>query len=57
MRNAEFNVHPDVMVEFVEELTSRDLSNSLIGTTEGGEIIIEVEYDKTENNEIRTTNH
>lgn len=52
MRNAEFNVHPDVIVEFVEELTSRNLSNSLTGTTEYGEIIIEVEYDKTEGNEV-----
>lgn len=52
MRNAEFNVHPDVIVEFVEELTSRNLSNSLTGTTEDGEIIIEVEYDKTESNEV-----
>ncbi|HEX7413659.1 MAG TPA: hypothetical protein VF411_06390 [Bacteroidia bacterium] len=48
MRKVEFNVHPEIIVEFVEELTNRELSNSLIGTTEEGEITIEVEYLKTE---------
>ncbi|MHB8258704.1 MAG: hypothetical protein ACYDCN_00340 [Bacteroidia bacterium] len=52
MRKVEFNVHPEIIVEFVEELTTRELSNSLIGTTEDGEIIIEVEYLKTESAEV-----
>lgn len=52
MRKVEFNVHPEIIVEFVEELTNRELSNSLIGTTEEGEIIIEVEYLKTESAEV-----
>ena len=48
MRKAEFNVHPQVIVEFTDELTERDLINSLIGTTEDGEVIIEIEYEKNE---------
>ncbi len=48
MRKAEFNVHPQVIVEFTEELTDRDLVNSLTGTTEKGEVIVEVEYEKNE---------
>ena len=52
MRNVEFNVHQDVIVEFVEELTNRNLNNTLAGITEVGEIVIEVEYDKTESKEV-----
>ena len=52
MRKAEFNVHPEIIAEFVEELTNRELSNSLTGVTEEGEITIEVEYLKTEDAEV-----
>jgi len=52
MRKVEFNVHPDIIVEFVEELTNRDLINSVIGVTEDDEIIIEVEYKKTESDSV-----
>ena len=52
MRKVEFNVHALIIVEFVEELTSRDLNNSVTGVTEDDEIIIEVEYSKTESDEV-----
>ena len=52
MRKVEFNVSPEIIAAFVEELTDRELSNSLIGVTEEGEIIIEVEYLKTESAEV-----
>ena len=52
MRKVEFNLHPLIIVEFVEELTNRDLNNSLIGVTEDDEIIIEVEYSKTESDQV-----
>ncbi len=52
MRKVEFNVHPLIIVEFVEELTGRDLNNSVTGVTEDDEIIIEVEYSKTESDEV-----
>ena len=29
MRNADFNVHPEIIVEFVEELTNRNLNSRL----------------------------
>ena len=48
MRKAEFNVHPRVIVEFTDELTERDLINSLTGTTEDGEVIVEIGYEKNE---------
>ena len=48
MRKVEFNVPTVVITEFAEELTNRDVSNSIIGTTEDDEIIIEVEYEKSE---------
>lgn len=52
MRTIEFTVPTEVITEFVEEITKRNLSNSLTGTTEDGELIIVVEYDKAENNEV-----
>jgi capsular polysaccharide biosynthesis protein len=52
MRNAEFNVPPEVITEFVAEMTNRNLSNCIIGTTEDDEIIIEVEYEKIESDAV-----
>ena len=42
MRKVEFNVHPEIIAEFAQELTNRDLNNSVIGVTEDDEIIIEL---------------
>ena len=52
MRKVEFNVPTEVITEFAEELTNRDVSNSIIGTTEDDEIIIEVEYEKSESEAV-----
>jgi capsular polysaccharide biosynthesis protein len=52
MRKVEFNVPTEVITEFAEELTNRDVSNSIIGTTEDDEIIIEVEYEKSESDAV-----
>ena len=52
MRKAEFEVPQEAMTEFADELVSRNLSNTVTGTTEDGEIIIEVEYDKDESDEV-----
>lgn len=52
MRKIEFTVNTEVIAEFVEAMTSRNLSNSLIGTTEEGELLIEVEYFKAEIDEV-----
>jgi hypothetical protein len=52
MRKVEFHVNPEVILEFTEELTDRELTNSLIGITDDGEIIIEVQYEKAEQEEI-----
>ena len=52
MRKAEFEVPQEAMTEFADELASRNLNNTVIGTTEDGEIIIEVEYDKDESDNV-----
>lgn len=52
MRSAEFNVHPEIIIEFVDELASRNVNNSIIGTTDEGEVIIKVDYEKNESAEI-----
>ncbi len=52
MRKAEFNVPSEAMTAFAEELATRDLDNTIVGTTEEGEIIIEVNYERDETEEI-----
>jgi hypothetical protein len=52
MRSAEFNVHPEIIIEFVDELASRNVNSSIIGTTDDGEVIIKVDYEKNESDEI-----
>ena len=46
MRKAEFYVPTEVAAEFAEEITNRDLDNSITGTSEDDELIIEVEFEK-----------
>ena len=52
MRKAEFEVPQEAMTEFADELANRNLNNTVTGTTEDGEIIIEVEYDKDESDNV-----
>jgi hypothetical protein len=52
MRKAEFNVPSEVMTAFAEELATRNLDNTIVGTTEEGEIIIEVNYERDETEEV-----
>ncbi len=52
MRKVEFIVPTEIIVAFAEELTSREIKNSITGTTEDDEIIIEVEYDKNESDAV-----
>ena len=48
MRKIEFEVPQDVIVDFAEELTNRNLTNTITGTSEDDKVIIEVNYDKEE---------
>ena len=52
MRKAEFSVPSEVMAEFADELANRNLTNCITGTTDDGDIVIEIEYDKDENDEV-----
>jgi hypothetical protein len=52
MRKVEFNVPSEAMVGFAQELADRDLSNTITGVTEDDEIIIEVEYEKSETADV-----
>ena len=52
MRKAEFYVPSEVMAEFADELASKNLSNSITGTTEENEVIVEIEYDRDETDEV-----
>jgi capsular polysaccharide biosynthesis protein len=48
MRKVIFEVPQEIMTEFAEEMTNRNLDNTVTGTNEDGEIIIEVEFEKDE---------
>jgi hypothetical protein len=48
MRKVIFEVPQEVMTEFAEEMTNRNLDNTVTGTNVDGEIIIEVEFEKDE---------
>ncbi len=48
MRKIEFRAPQKIMADFANEITSRDLANSIIGSTEDKKVIIEVEYEKDE---------
>lgn len=52
MRKAEFNVPSEVMEGFADAMAERELGNTVAGTTEDGEIVIEVMYEKDETKEV-----
>lgn len=52
MRKAEFAVPSQVMAEFAGEMTERELDNTVTGTNEDGEIMVEVLYEKEESKSV-----
>lgn len=48
MRTIEFTVPTEVIVEFADAMTTRNLTNSITGSTEDGDLVIDVEYEKNE---------
>ena len=52
MRKIELFIPTEVLAEFSEEMTKRNFKNSITGTTDDGEIAVEIEYDKSEADEI-----
>ncbi len=52
MKSKEFNVPADLIVEFAEVLTENELVHAITGTTADDEIIIEVDYEKSERQAI-----
>jgi len=52
MRKAEFAVPSEVMAEFAGEMSGRGLDNTVTGTNEDGEILVEVIYEKEESESV-----
>ena len=52
MRKAEFAVPSEVMAKFADEISERELDNTITGTTEDGEILVEVIYEKEESESV-----
>ena len=48
MRTKEFEVPSDFITEFAEALAEHELRNEINGVNEEGDILIEVNYEKTE---------
>lgn len=54
MRRKEFEVPTDCIEEFSAILGENELNNSILGTTEDGDIHVMVEYDKEDRNTVFT---
>ena len=52
MRRKEFEVPTDCIEEFSAILGEHELNNSILGTTEDGDIHVMVEYDKEDRNTV-----
>ena len=52
MKTREFNVPANIMIEFAEALAENELTNEITGTTEDNEVVIEVQYEKSERQAI-----
>lgn len=52
MRKIELFIPVEVLAEFSEEMVKRNLKNGISGTSEDGEIVIEIEYDKSETDDV-----
>lgn len=52
MRKLELYVPTEVMADFAQELASKNLSNSITGTTEENEVVVEIEYERDESDEV-----
>jgi len=48
MKTKEINVPVICIAEFADLLAEYDLTNEIMGSTEAGEIIVEVQYEKEE---------
>jgi hypothetical protein len=48
MKTKEINVPAEIITEFADLLAEHNLTNEILGSTDDGEIIIEVQYEKEE---------
>lgn len=52
MRKAELIVPTEVMTEFVEEMSERQLDNTITGVNDDGEVIVEIIYEPDETGSV-----
>ncbi len=56
MKSRTFNVPEELIIEFAQVLEKYDLPNSIEGTTDDGEIVIEVDYEDKQRKFIHQLN-
>jgi hypothetical protein len=56
MKSRTFNVPEELIIEFAQVLEKYDLPNSIEGTTEDGEVVIEVDYEEKQRKIIHQLN-
>lgn len=52
MRKAEFAVPSELMTEFADKLASHNLNNTITGTNDECEVLVEVEYERGQHEDI-----
>jgi len=52
MRTITFEVPAEAMADFAEKLMELELTNSIVGKNDDGEFEIEVEYDRSESDDV-----
>ena len=52
MRTVTFEVPAEVMADFAEKLIELELTNSIVGKNDDGEFEFEVEYDRSESEDV-----
>jgi hypothetical protein len=52
MRTKEFEVPVEIIAEFADAIAEHDLDNEILGSTEEGEIIVEISYEPKQRHSI-----
>lgn len=52
MRTREFNIPTGILADVADKIVEHDLVNEILGSTEDGEIIVEISYEKNQRESV-----